>query len=511
MLSLFDKGPPPSCPPQFNLAAYGLRHSTETPAKTALELVGGPHQIIWSYRQLEQAVLATGAGLLDRGLRPGDLVLLRLGHSVDFPLSFLGAIAVGLVPVPCAAQLTEVETAKIIHDLAPAAIIHDPKIACLATEHAANTACQTIDLAALRDMRHAPPAAYLYGDPNRLAYIVYTSGTSGTPRAVMHAHRVIWARQMMGPDWTDIHSTDRLLHAGAFNWTYTLGTGLLDPWRCGATAIISETLGDIASLRQLLDQHEITIFAAAPGVFRKILTDETILKLPKLRHALSAGEKMPDTLQNAWRATTGCPVYEAYGMSECSTFISASPAHPARPGTLGRPQTGRRVAIVDADGPVAVGTKGMIAVSRHDQGLMLGYRHENGALRRLVADEWFVTGDQGIMDQDGQIEYCGRADDIMTAGGYRVSPLEVESALRLYPNIGDVAVTEVEVKPQVFVIAAFHTGAADLDHVVVKRFVKTQLAQYKQPRLYIHICRLPTGPNNKIMRHKLRDYYKASA
>ena len=105
MLSLFDKGPPPSCPPQFNLAAYGLRHSTETPAKTALELVGGPHQIIWSYRQLEQAVLATGAGLLDRGLRPGDLVLLRLGHSVDFPLSFLGAIAVGLVPVPCAAQL----------------------------------------------------------------------------------------------------------------------------------------------------------------------------------------------------------------------------------------------------------------------------------------------------------------------------------------------------------------------------------------------------------------------
>ena len=113
------------------------------------------------------------------------------------------------------------------------------------------------------------------------------------------------------------------------------------------------------------------------------------------------------------------------------------------------------------------------------------------------------------MDQDGQIEYCGRADDIMTAGGYRVSPLEVESALRLYPDLGDVAVTEV--KPQVFVIAAFHTGVADLDHVVVKRFVETRLAQYKQPRLYIHICRLPTGPNNKILRHKLRDYYKASA
>ena len=115
---------------------------------------------------MEQAVLATGAGLLDRGLRQGDLVLLRLGHSVDFPPSFLGAIAVGLMPVPCAAQLTKIETAKIIHDLAPAAIIHDPEIGRLATERATDTACQIIDLAALRDMRQGPPASYLRGDPN---------------------------------------------------------------------------------------------------------------------------------------------------------------------------------------------------------------------------------------------------------------------------------------------------------------------------------------------------------
>ena len=510
MLSLFDKGPPPSCPAQFNLAAYALRHASETPNKTALELIGGSRHDIWSFHRLEQAVLATGAGLLDRGLRPGDLVLLRLGHSIDFPLSFLGAIAVGLVPVPCAAQLTEIEIAKLILDLAPAAIIYDPEIGCFATERAANTACQIIDLAVLRDMRQGPPASYLRGDPNRLAYIIYTSGSSGTPRAVMHAHRTIWARRMMGADWADIHRTDRLLHAGAFNWTYTLGTGLLDPWRCGATSVISATPGKFNNLPQLLNRHEITIFAAVPAVFRKILADQTTLELPKLRHALSAGEKMPDTLQNAWRGATGCPVYEAYGMSECSTFISASPSHPARPGAVGLPQTGRRVAIVDNDGPVAIGTQGMIAISRHDQGLMLGYRHAKQALGRLVDGEWFVTGDQGIMDRDGQIEYCGRADDIMTAGGYRVSPLEVEAALRLYPNIGDIAVTEVEVRPHVSVIAAFYTGSVDLDHDAVNRFVKTRLARYKQPRLYVHISRLPTGPNNKILRHKLRDYYRAS-
>ena len=110
-------------------------------------------------------------------------------------------------------------------------------------------------------------------------------------------------------------------------------------------------------------------------MFRKILAASNAQSLPKLRHALSAGEKMPDALQQAWTTTTGAPVYEAYGMSECSTFISASPSHPARPGCVGRPQTGRRVAIVNTDRPVAIGTQGMIAVSRDDQGLMLGYRN----------------------------------------------------------------------------------------------------------------------------------------
>ena len=511
MLSVFDQGPPHACPPNFNLVAYGLRYASKTPDKTALELVGGQHKDVWSYRRLERAVLATGAGLLAKGLRPGDLILLRLGHSVDFPLCFLGAIAVGLVPVPCSAQLTERETAKIIQNLAPAAILYDPALACPAIARLPGAAYQILDVATLRTLRQGPLACYVRGDPNRLAYLIYTSGTCGDPQAVMHAHRAIWARRMMGSDWADIHPTDRLLHAGAFNWTYTLGTGLLDPWRCGATAVIASSPGDIASLPHLLAAHNITIFAAAPGVFRKILAAGDAQSLPKLRHALSAGEKMPDALQQAWTTTTGAPVYEAYGMSECSTFISASPSHPARPGCVGRPQTGRRVAIVDTEGPVAIGTQGMIAVSRDDQGLMLGYRNAPLTLEKLWVGDWFVTADQGIMAQDGQITYCGRADDIMTAGGYRVSPVEVEAALRLFCGLGDIAVTEVEIKPQVRVIAAFYTGVADLDEPAVKHFVKAHLARYKRPRIYVRISELPTGPNNKVMRRKLREFYKANA
>ena len=103
------------------------------------------------------------------------------------------------------------------------------------------------------------------GDPDRPGYIIYTSGTSGQPRAVTHAHRAIWARRMMWEGWYGLTENDRLLHAGAFNWTYTLGTGLLDPWTRGATALIPGKGVTPDTLGLLMQQHDATIFAAAPG------------------------------------------------------------------------------------------------------------------------------------------------------------------------------------------------------------------------------------------------------
>ena len=109
----------------------------------------------------------------------------------------------GLVPVPCSAQLTERETAKIIQNPAPAAILYDPALACPAIARLPGAAYQILDVATLRTLRQGPLACYLRGDPNRLAYLIYTSGPCGDPQAVMHAHRAIWARRMMGSDWAD--------------------------------------------------------------------------------------------------------------------------------------------------------------------------------------------------------------------------------------------------------------------------------------------------------------------
>ena len=488
----------------FNLAAYVLAAGEAQPDKIALSLLSADGSEDWRYADLIQAVRGTATGLLELGLKPGDIVLMRLGNTPDFPLAYLGALTAGLVPVPTAAALTADEVAKILPSLAPAHILNDASVPCPATD------IPVTGLDALRAMRDLPPADYHMGDRERLGYIIYTSGTSGKPSAVMHAHRAILARRMMFDGWYGLRPDDRVLHAGAFNWTYTLGTGLMDPWTMGATALIPAPGTDPQRLPGLIAAHRATIFAAAPGVYRQMLRGLDPVYLPDLRHGLSAGEKMASAVRDAWTEATDTPVFEAFGMSECSTFISGSPATPAKDGAIGLAQPGRRVAILTPKGEAVPNTPGTIAVHRSDPGLALGYLGAPDQWAAKFDGDWFLTGDQGMRDEDGQITYLGRTDDMMNAGGFRVSPLEVEETLLGAPGVTGVGVAEVEVKKGTTVIAAFYTAAGPIKDYVLTDYATRTLARYKQPRLYIHVDALPTGGNGKLLRRALRDQFEAS-
>jgi acyl-coenzyme A synthetase/AMP-(fatty) acid ligase len=500
MTSLFDEGRFAPCPAPFNLAAHVLAAGQATPEKIALAVVKPTGAQRWSYEKLTAAVLGTATGLLEAGVKPGEILLMRLGNTVDFPIAYLGAIAAGIVPVPSSSQLTEPEVAKILGHLSPAAILRADGVPCPETD------IPVFGQTVYEAWHKLPPAEFALGDPERLAYIVYTSGTSGTPRAVGHAHRAIWARQMMMEGWYGLTSEDRLLHAGAFNWTYTLGTGLMDPWTMGATALIPAAGTDPAQLALLMKRNDATVFAAAPGVYRQLLK-YPLPQMPRLRHGLAAGEKLSEALRERWRAASGTEIYEAFGMSECSTFISGAPGRPALPGSLGRPQVGRRVAVVDAAGqPVPFGEPGTIAVDRRDPGLMLGYVNAAGATEDRFLGEWFLTGDQGAMGEDYTITYLGRADDMMNAGGYRVSPLEVEAALGGLPGVSEIAVTDIAVKEDVRVIAAFYVADRELDEDALEAEAGERLARYKCPRTFIRVDALPRNPNGKLIRKALRDH-----
>ena len=477
-----------SPPPRFNLAAFVLAQAGWRGTHPAL-IVPGVTEL--DFATLERTVLGTAAGLLERA-SPGDILLMRLGNTPDFPITYLAAIAAGLVPVPTSSQLTAPEVGRIVEDLSPALCVQSPELP--------GADCETVPLDALRAMARLPAADYAMGDPDRPAYSVYTSGTSGHARAVVHAHRAIWARRMMWRGWEGLSQDDRMLHAGAFNWTYTLGTGLMDPWANGATAIVPPPGTDAAALPGLLATHRATIFAAAPGVFRRLLR-APLPALPDLRHGLSAGEKLPEATRAAWEAATGTPIFEAYGMSECSTFVSGSPDRPAPPGTLGYPQPGRRVTIRP---------DGEIAVHATDPGLMLGYHGQPEETAARYDGEWFLTGDRGRLTPDGAILYDGRADDQMNAGGYRVSPMEIEDALATHPGITEVACAEVRLAADLSLIAGFYAGPAPLDEAELSAFATARLAAYKVPRLWVRVEALPRGANNKVLRRRLRQDWEAT-
>jgi len=483
-----------ACPAPFNLADYVLSAGRATPDKTALAVLHADRADSLSFARLEKAVLGLAGGLRAQGLRPGDRVLLRLGNTPEFPVAFLGCVAAGLVPVPTAEGLTAPELDRIAPMVKPAAILAAPGL----TLPTAPPCPVLPDLAALTD--HAP-AAYDMGEPDRLAYLVFTSGSSGQPKPVAHAHRAVWARRMMWDGWYGLMPDDRMLHAGAFNWTFTLGTGLLDPWAIGATALIPAPGTAPEALTGLMARHEATLFAAAPGVFRKMLHAGQ-LALPHLRHALAAGEKLPESLRARWVAATGKQIHEALGMSECSTFVSGSPARPAPDGTLGHPQPGRRIAIVTEDGAaVAEGATGILAIHRSDPGLMLGYLTGTAPDLPLTGD-WFLTGDLVSAGAGGAFHYHGRRDDLLTTGGFRVSPLEIEAAFLSAPGVTDCAATALTVKADTEVIALAYAGDATPDALAA--LAETRLARYKQPRLYIPLPSLPRSANGKLDRRALK-------
>jgi acyl-coenzyme A synthetase/AMP-(fatty) acid ligase len=199
-------------------------------------------------------------------------------------------------------------------------------------------------------------------------------------------------------------------------------------------------------------------------------------------------------------------------MSECSTYISTGPDMEIRPGSPGKPQPGRRIAILPLDAPhdgnvepLPPGETGLLAVHRSDPGLMLGYWRRPEEEEDVYRGEWFTGGDLASFDADGYLWFHGRADDVMNAMGYRVSPQEVEAALAGHPDIADVAVAEKRVREDVSVIAAFvvlkegrmRNTASILAHA------EAQLAAYKRPREVVFIDNLPRTANGKLMRRAL--------
>ncbi len=502
--SLYDTGPFAPCPARFNMAAHTFAPAARAPGRTALEVLAAPGEVSehWTHAALADAVRRTAGGLLALGIGRGDRILLRIGNSSEFPLLFFGAVAAGAVPVPTSPLLTAAEIAALQDDLDPALVCLGPDL-----EMPDTGGVRVLAGAALGGLRHHAPAPFADTAAHDPAFMVYTSGTGGRPKGVVHAQRSAWARRMMWDGWYGLTPEDRVLHAGAFNWTYTLGAGLTDPWACGAAALIHTGPADRHVWPKLAKAHGATIFAAVPGVYRQMAGADLRSGFAGLRHGLSAGETLPASVADTWSGATGKPIYEALGMSEISTYLSFCPQRPGRAGSSGYPQPGRRVAVLGETGtePVPRGTEGMLAVSRRDPGLLLGYWRRPEETAAAFRGEWFLTGDLARMEPDSAVTCLGRVDDLMNAGGFRVNPAEVEAVLTRHPAVAEAACVELPVRDGVSVIAAFYvpSGAA-LDESDLAGHCSRSLARYKCPRIFRAVKSLPRSANGKLLRRKLK-------
>lgn len=511
--------PPLVIPEQFNMARYCLEASARRlPGQPALVVVGDPEpgtppRETWTFAELEDAVLRVATALQDRGLKPGDRILIRLDNTSTYPILYFGAIAAGLIAVATSSQLTAAEAGVLLADSAPLAVALAPHLPRGDIPADVTVLAEAEVRAMIRYPRRGTYAETRAEDP---AYLLYTSGTTARPKGVVHAHRVALGRSRTYQGWYGIRPDDVMLHAGAFNWTYTLGTGLIDPWANGVTSTIYVGEKTPEIWPAVIRKTGATLFAAVPGLFRQILkyAPPGPIDLGRLRHGLIAGEAPAPSLFADWSARTGTELYEALGMSEISTYISTAPGMARKEGSPGRAQPGRRVAILPVEGgtdPLPPGEEGLLAVHRSDPGLMLGYWNRPAEEAEVYRGEWFLGGDLAVLDADGYVFHQGRANDVMKALGYRVSPLEVECALAQHPDIAEVACAEISPREGVTVIGAFlvaKPGHAP-DPTSVLAFARERLAQYKCPREVILVEALPRTPNGKVKRSELQNAYRA--
>ena len=493
----------------FNLTNYCLEGSTQKfPEKCALQVYSDGGELIesWSFAEITRAVSGVAAYFKALKISPGSRILLRIGNSSDFPMVFLGVIAAGHVPIPTSSMLTAYECDFLIKDSNATLIVHDDK-----TELPHNKG-DSLVLGAekISEMKTHPIGTIAKTKLNDPAFIVYTSGTGGQPKGVVHAHRSLLGRKPMYKDWYGISDSDILLHAGAFNWTYTLGTGLMDPWVNGATSVICAGKPNPENWPEIIKKSNATLFAAVPSLYRRILKYGKNLteNVQSLRHALTAGESLPAMLFEEWHEKTGKPLYEALGMSEISTYISNGPTIETRPGSPGKPQKGRQVALLPIEGgetPVQIGERGIISINKNEMGLMLGYLNNSNEDEKFFRGDWFLTGDSGYLDEDGYVWYTGRVDDLMNVSGYRVSPLEVEHVVLEYPEVLEVSVGQKKLGSGVDVITAYIVVSAkeNFDSKLLSVWCAERLASYKCPRRYVFVESLPRTITGKVIRQQL--------
>ena len=520
-------------PKHFNIGAACTDRHLNTSAADSIAMIVeddflGTSQI--TFAELAKRTDQFSQLLRVLGVAFGDRVLVRLPNSLDYPTAFLGAMKRGAIAVPTSTLLTPEEVAYLARDSGATVLVTDKPAWVQLQSHLQDlpnlkyvflsgkgdiipdSKIEVHDLdTALSAIEFCLPAEPTEVDDP--AYLVYTSGTTGYPKGVLHAHRALIGRTPASQYWFnfDKSNQDRIMHSGKFNWTYVLGSGLMDPLYLGKTVIVHEGKNDADLWTRLIAKHSATIFVGVPTIYRQIIQKSKAAKadVSSLRHCMSAGEHLSDEVLQQWRERFGNDIYEAVGMSEFSYYLSQSKYRPIRAGSAGFPQPGHNIQLLNPDTlePVPVGEEGMICVPDTDPGLFLRYWNLEEETTKYKHDSWFFTGDYARYDADGYIWFLGRKDDIIKSFGYRVSPYEIERVYKSHPAVADCAAVGEELEKDKLLVVTYvilqPDAAVTADELL--SFGKQHLAAYKSPKTVYLTKDFPRTKNGKILRKDINN------
>jgi acetyl-CoA synthetase len=472
--------------------------------------------------------------LTAHGLARGDRFGILLPQAPETAIAHVAAYKAGLIAVPLFTLFGEDALEFRLADCGARALVTDPigyaKILAIRDRlpelrHVflvGGRESGALDFAALlgRASDSFAPVATRADDP---ALIIYTSGTTGNPKGALHAQRVLLGH-LPGvelPHEFFPQPGDLFWTPADWAWIGGLMDVLMPAWHHGIPVL--------AHRARKFDPEEAFRIMARHGV-RNVFMPPTALKLMRqagaagrredvrLRTLASGGETLGSELLDWGKATFGLTINEFYGQTECNLLVgNAAGLYPVRPGAMGRAIPGHDVAIIDAAGrKVACGETGFVGVHRPDPVMFLEYWRNPTATREKFAGEYLVTGDLAKQDEDGYFWFVGRSDDLITSGGYRIGPGEIEDCLTKHPAVALAAAIGVPDPIRTEIVKAFlvlKPGREATPELAreIQDFVKTRLAAHEYPRLVEFVAELPMTTTGKIIRKALRERERSTA
>jgi len=504
----------------FNFAAHLLGRNADRGDKIAYMDDDGT----LAYAELDTRIRRLAAALTGLGIHREERVLLLMHDCTDWPVSFLGAMYAGIVPVAVNTLLTADDYAYMLeHSRAQAVLVSAALLPVLGeamtrAQHEVRAVIVSRPEGQLPEgalafddlvAAHAPqsvPAATSADDPG---FWLYSSGSTGRPKGVLHSHaNPYWTAELYGSPVLGLTEADICFSAAKLYFAYGLGNGLSFPLSVGATVVLmAERPTPEATFRRWIE-HRPTVFFGAPTGYAGMLASTGLPRRSEvaLRLCSSAGEALPADIGQRFTDHFGCEIIDGIGSTEMlHIFLSNLPGR-VRYGTTGWPVPGYDVELRDECGnAVPDGEVGDLYIQGPSSALMYWGNREKS--RETFRGGWTKSGDKYVRNPDGTYVYAGRSDDMIKVSGIYVSPFEIETTLVSHPAVLEAAVIGVPdaeglTKTKAFVVLK---PGASADEGELKAFVKSRLAPFKYPRQIVFLDSLPKTATGKIQRFRLRE------